>query len=60
MIVYKHRIDSLKLKELENIVEEGEEDNGKDVSKALVHSTLEMNVKKIVRKSTVSFITWSK
>ena len=54
MIFYKHRIDSLKLK---NIVEEGEDDNGKDVSKALVHSTLEMNVKKIVRKSTVSFIT---
>ena len=57
MIVYKHRIDSLKLKELENIVEEGEDDNGENVSKALVHSTLEINCKKIVRKSTVSFIT---
>ena len=47
MILYKHRIDSLKLKELENIVEEGEDDDSQYVCKTLVHSSLKTNCETI-------------
>ena len=47
IILNKYRVDSLKLKELENIVEEGEDDDSQFVCKTLVHSSLKTNCETI-------------